>query len=131
MILDTLIQLLAQHWAAVILAVVSAWLVRNRYHNGLNKYPGPFLASLTDWWRFYDVYKQRPERTHIALHKKHGKIVRLGPNVLSFSDPEAAKTIYGLNKGFVKVFPPSLSPISYHHPLTHSLNPPPNSPTST
>ncbi|KAM7199664.1 hypothetical protein V8F33_004316 [Rhypophila sp. PSN 637] len=102
MILNTIITLLAQHWAAVVFSLVLAWLVRNRYHNGLNKYPGPFLASLTDWWRFWDVYKQRPEVTHLALHKKHGKVVRLGPNVLSFSDPEALKVIYGLNKGFVK-----------------------------
>ncbi|KAM7204895.1 hypothetical protein V8F20_003357 [Naviculisporaceae sp. PSN 640] len=102
MILNTIISLLAQHWAALLLTLTLAWLLRNRYHNGLNKYPGPFLASLTDWWRFLDVYKQRPEVTHLALHKKHGKIVRLGPNVLSFSDPEALKTIYGLNKGFIK-----------------------------
>lgn len=103
MITDMIIRVLAQHWPAIFLSVLVGWLVRNRYHNGLNKYPGPFLASLTDWWRFIDVYKRRPEVTHISLHKKHGSIVRLGPNTLSFSDPEAIKTIYGLNKGFVKV----------------------------
>ncbi|KAL2021696.1 hypothetical protein VTK56DRAFT_6788 [Thermocarpiscus australiensis] len=102
MITDQLVQLLSQHWLAAVLAVVLAWLTRNRYHNGLNKYPGPFLASLTDWWRFFDVYRRRPERSHIALHKKYGPVVRLGPNTLSFADPEALKTIYGLNKGFIK-----------------------------
>lgn len=103
MILDQILHVLAQHWVSVVLVGVLAWLVRNRYYHGLNKYPGPFLASLTDWWRFWDVYKRRPENTHIALHKKYGGVVRLGPNCLSFSDPEALKTIYGLNKGFVKV----------------------------
>ncbi|KAK0739073.1 cytochrome P450 [Apiosordaria backusii] len=102
MITDQIIHLLAQHWPAVLITVVLACLVKNRYHNGLNKYPGPFLASLTDWWRFYDVYKRRPERTQIELHRKYGPVVRLGPNTLSFADPEALKTIYGLNKGFVK-----------------------------
>ncbi|KAK4155691.1 cytochrome P450-like protein [Chaetomidium leptoderma] len=102
MITDQIIQTLSRHWLPLILAVVLAWLVRNRYHNGLNKYPGPFLASLTDWWRFLDVYGRRPERSHIALHKKYGPVVRLGPNTLSFSDPDSLKTIYGLNKGFVK-----------------------------
>ncbi|GAB1315668.1 Cytochrome P450 monooxygenase andK [Madurella fahalii] len=102
MITDRLVQVLSQHWPLVILAAGLAWLVRNRYHNGLNKYPGPFLASLTDWWRFFDVYRRRPERSHIALHRKYGPVVRLGPNTLSFSDPEALKTIYGLNKGFIK-----------------------------
>ncbi|SPQ23280.1 5856bdeb-a5c9-4d37-ae5b-558ab71ed232 [Thermothielavioides terrestris] len=102
MITDQIVQVVSQHWLAIGLAVVLAWLLRNRYYNGLNKYPGPFLASLTDWWRFFDVYGRRPERSHIALHKKYGPVVRLGPNTLSFSDPEALKTIYGLNKGFIK-----------------------------
>ncbi|KAK3998283.1 putative cytochrome P450 pisatin demethylase [Cladorrhinum sp. PSN332] len=102
MILDQLIQVLGQHWPLVLGTVVVVWLARNRYHNGLNKYPGPFLASLTDWWRFFDVYRRRPERTHIELHKKYGPVVRLGPNTLSFSDPDSLKTIYGLNKGFIK-----------------------------
>ncbi|KAK3303596.1 cytochrome P450-like protein [Chaetomium strumarium] len=102
MITDQIVLVVSQHWLPISLAVVVAWLVRNRYHNGLNKYPGPFLASLTDWWRFFDVYRRRPERTHIELHRKYGPVVRLGPNTLSFSDPEALKTIYGLNKGFIK-----------------------------
>ncbi|KAI2621967.1 cytochrome P450 [Hypomontagnella submonticulosa] len=93
---------IAQFWLPITVSVVLAWLVKNRYHNGLNKYPGPFLASLTDWWRFWDVYGQRPEVTHRKLHAKYGDVVRLGPNSLSFADPKALKTIYGLNKGFVK-----------------------------
>ncbi|KAL2264619.1 hypothetical protein VTJ83DRAFT_7129 [Remersonia thermophila] len=102
MITDQIVQVLSQHWLAIGVGLVLAWLARNRYYNGLHKYPGPFLASLTDWWRFIDVHGRRPERTHIALHKKYGPVVRLGPNTLSFSNPEALKTIYGLNKGFIK-----------------------------
>jgi cytochrome P450 len=78
------------------------YLLRNRFHNGLNAYPGPFLASLTDWWRFIDVAKRRPEVTHQRLHAQYGDVVRLGPNALSFANPSALKSIYGLNKGFVK-----------------------------
>ncbi|KAI0169008.1 cytochrome P450 [Hypoxylon sp. FL1284] len=94
--------LIAQFWLPITISVVVAWLVKNRYHNGLNKYPGPLLASLTDGWRFWDVYGQRPELTHQKLHAKYGDVVRLGPNSLSFADPKALKSIYGLNKGFVK-----------------------------
>ncbi len=102
-ITDSLISFLASHWLSLGLSVTAAWLVKNRYNHGLNKYPGPFLASLTDWWRFIDVYNRRPDITHVALHKKHGDVVRLGPNTLSFADPKALKVIYGLNKGFYKV----------------------------
>lgn len=101
---DQILRILSQHWVAVSLTALVLWLLKNRYHNGLNKYPGPLLASLTDWWRFWDVYGQRPEVTHRALHKKYGDVVRLGPNTLSFSDPRALKSIYGLNKGFIKVW---------------------------
>ncbi|KAL7622225.1 hypothetical protein AAE478_007728 [Parahypoxylon ruwenzoriense] len=93
---------IAQFWLPITISVILAWLVKNRYHNGLNKYPGPFLASLSDLWRLRDVYGQRPELTHQKLHAKYGDVVRLGPNSLSFADPKALKSIYGLNKGFVK-----------------------------
>ena len=94
---------LLRHWPTAILILTLAYLAKNRYHNGLQKYPGPLLASLTDWWRFFDVLGRRPDITQINLHKKHGDIVRYGPNALSFANPQALKTIYGLNKGFVKV----------------------------
>jgi len=110
MITDAIIQFLGQHWLALGASVAVAWLLRNRFNNGLSKYPGPFLASITDWWRFIDVYGQRPEVTHRALHKKYGDVVRLGPNTLSFSDPKALKSIYGLNKGYVKVCLPIHEP---------------------
>jgi len=98
----SLVSVLLHHWPAVLTVTIVAYILNNYFHNGLQKYPGPFLASITDWWRFYDVLKRRPELTHIRLHEKHGDIVRLGPNVLSFADPKALKTIYGLNKGFTK-----------------------------
>lgn len=101
--LESFIDLFLRNWPVVVLLVLIAHLVRNHYKHGLQKYPGPFLASLTDWWRFFDVLGRRPDITHNQLHRKHGDIVRLGPNTLSFADPQALKTIYGLNKGFVKV----------------------------
>lgn len=100
---ESVVDLVLRHWAAIGASLLVAWLVRNRYHNGLNKFPGPLAASLTDWWRFFDVWNRRPDITHNRLHEKYGDVVRLGPNVLSFADPAATKSIYGLNKGFIKV----------------------------
>lgn len=104
MITDQLFHFIRQHWLGVCLSLVVAWLAKNRYQRGLNKYPGPFLASLTDWWRFIDVWGRHAEDTYLELHKKYGPVVRVGPNLLSFADPKALKTIYGLNKGYVKVW---------------------------
>lgn len=94
-------------------ALLVLHLCLNYFHNSLHVFPGPFWARLTDIWRYLDVTGRRPELTHIALHRKHGDVVRLGPNTLSFADPKAAKVIYGLNKGFTKVEPGTRIPDTF------------------
>ena len=101
--IENLVGLFLRHWPSVALVGVALYFTLNYLNHGLNKYPGPTMASLTDWWRFFDVWGRRPDITHLALHRQHGDIIRLGPNTLSFADPKAIKTIYGLNKGFRKV----------------------------
>ncbi|RDW78590.1 cytochrome P450 [Aspergillus mulundensis] len=94
------------------------YLARKYFHNGLHRYPGPLLAKFTNLWRFLDVRGRRPEITHIALHRKYGDVVRLGPNTLSFASPNAIKVIYGLNKGFTKSeFYPVQMTVSKGEPL--------------
>jgi len=102
MVAKSFLTILIEYWLAALAVAFVAYLLKNYFNHGLNKYPGPFLASLTDWWRFVDVCRRRPEVTHLKLHAKHGDVVRLGPNALSFADPKALKSIYGLNKGYVK-----------------------------
>jgi hypothetical protein len=101
--LESILPILSAHRPTALLLLAVAYLVSQYFNNGLNKYPGPTLAKFTNWWRFWIVYKRRPDIVHYELHKKLGDIVRLGPNCLSFADPKAIKTIYGLNKGFTKV----------------------------
>ncbi len=114
--LESVIPFLREHWLVTLLPILIIYLAENWFHHGLYKYPGPFPASLTDWWRFFDVLGRRPDITHIRLHRQHGDIVRLGPNVLSFADPKALKTIYGLNKGFTKVGLQPWSKVSCSYP---------------
>ena len=102
MLIAELLPLLYTYWPVFLIGALTAHLLRNKFHNGLNKYPGPVLAGYTNWWRFFDTLSRKAEETHIKLHKSHGDIVRLGPNVLSFADPKAIKIIYGLNKGMTK-----------------------------
>ncbi|KAI0405100.1 cytochrome P450 [Xylaria palmicola] len=99
---SVVLSFVAHYWALAVVGAIGAWLIRNRYYTGLNAYPGPFIASLTDLWRLWDVWGRQSETTHRQLHAKYGDVVRLGPNTLSFADPKALKTIYGLNKGFIK-----------------------------
>ncbi|KAI1178377.1 cytochrome P450 [Nemania sp. FL0916] len=99
---SVVVSFIAQYWALGAALGIGAWLIRNRFYNGLNEYPGPFMASLTDLWRLWEVWGRKSEITHRKLHAQYGDVVRLGPKSLSFADPKALKTIYGLNKGFIK-----------------------------
>jgi hypothetical protein len=101
--LTYVLHVLEKHWILALSTIFAIYLARNYFNHGLNRYPGPFLANFTDLWRFFDVLGRRPDITHRKLHQKYGEVVRLGPNMLSFSNPRAIKTIYGRAKGFTKV----------------------------
>jgi len=60
------------------------------------------LAAYTKLWRLYDVYKGRAHLTAVALHAKHGKLVRIAPVVISVSDPNEIPKIYGVKGDFTK-----------------------------
>lgn len=90
-------------WPWLPLTAVIAWLTKCHFNRGLNKYPGPRLAAVTDWWRLYTVWTRKAHFRYLQLHEEYGDIVRLGPNTLSFSSPQAIKVIYGMNKKLGKV----------------------------
>lgn len=87
----------------VIFAVLIIRLLTNRYKRGICDIPGPLLAKYTRLWKLHSVWKGDHHHTAIDLHKKHGSLVRIGPNHISVGDPNAIPVIYGLNKGFTKV----------------------------
>ncbi|KAB5554742.1 cytochrome P450 [Coniochaeta sp. 2T2.1] len=64
--------------------------------------PGPLLARFTDVWRFRAMRSKGWSARLVNLHQKHGKLVRIGPNHVSVSDPAAIPIIYGTNPVWVK-----------------------------
>lgn len=95
---------LTSKWLYIILLVLLiSSLVKGHFNKGLNKYPAPSFASFTNWWRFFSVAGGKPQFALQKLHDRYGDIVRIGPNALSFSDPEAVKAIYGLTNRLNKV----------------------------
>lgn len=89
---------------ALISGLLLLLLLRNRFKKGLRDIPGPTLAKYTRLWKLHNVWKGDHHNTAIALHRKHGHLVRIGPKHISVGDPKAIPIIYGLNKGFTKVF---------------------------
>jgi cytochrome P450 len=68
----------------------------------LARIPGPLSARFSRLWMVQHSVAGDMHTTMIALHKKHGKLVRTAPNEVSISDPTAIKTIYGAGTKFRK-----------------------------
>lgn len=83
-------------------AVVLQFLLQ-RYQSGLITVPGPFLASLSNLYRFRLVWLEDVSDRSLRLHRKYGPLLRLGPNYVSASSPESVQAIYRAGTGFQKV----------------------------
>jgi hypothetical protein len=107
--------ILTTHWAAILLSSILLRSLYKRYASPLRQYPGPFLASITRLWKVKSTASGRTHLDHIALHRKYGPVVRIAPNEVSISSPEAARTLLSAGKRFFKtpfygVFPPPENP---------------------
>ena len=71
-----------------------SYVVYQRFLSPLSRIPGPFLASLTNWWLVYQTKTERYHRISVNLHKKYGPIVRTAPNQVSVSTPQAVRQVY-------------------------------------
>ena len=77
----------------------------------LAKYPGPWLAKVTELYPLYHSIVGDRHITFWRLHEKHGDIIRYGPNQLSVNTSTGLKAIYGVKANVQKstwysVFPP-------------------------
>ena len=68
----------------------------------LRRIPGPFFASLTNIPRLLWVRNGDAHDTHVTLHRKYGRLVRFGPNMISVSDPAEIPNIYSFSGKFPK-----------------------------
>lgn len=80
--------------------VVLTLLIYRRIH--LYHIPGPLFAGLSYIPRLVSVGKGSTHVDIINLHKKHGPLVRVGPNHVSFSDGEAITQVYSAMTKFEK-----------------------------
>ena len=87
----------------LLVVLLIAHLARNRYKSVLRDIPGPFLASLSDVWQLVHCWRGQSHNDYL-LHRKYGSsLLRLGPNKVAVSDPEAIRKIYGWKPVFAKV----------------------------
>ena len=60
----------------------------------LSKFPGPLLCKLTDLYTGYHSWIGDSHITQWKLHEIYGPVIRVGPNKLAFSSPQALQDIY-------------------------------------
>ncbi|KAK4041617.1 cytochrome P450 [Parachaetomium inaequale] len=114
-LLTTALTLLTSHWPLLLLSTLLLRSLYKRYASPLRKYPGPVLASFTRLWKVKSTASGRTHLDHIALHRRYGPVVRIAPNEVSVSSPEAARALLSAGKRFFKtpfygVFPPPENP---------------------
>jgi hypothetical protein len=78
-----------------IIALQCLYIVYCRFWSPLAGIPGPFTASFSRLWLVQQSRAGSMHRTMIELHRRHGQIVRIGPNEVSVTNPEVIKRIYG------------------------------------
>lgn len=89
---------LAQKTVQVILWIMVT-IIYNLYLHPLRKYPGPLLARATGWWYIYHLCNGTQGKAFLKAHHKYGDVVRVGPNDLDYTDPQAWNDIYGHRSG--------------------------------
>ena len=76
-------------------------LIYNIFFHPLRSFPGPPLAKISKAWSRYGNLKGRKSHRIHEAHQKYGLVVRVAPNELSFSSPDAVRDLY-TNDAFVK-----------------------------
>jgi hypothetical protein len=88
--------------ASSFMTILVIHVLRIRYRHALRKIPGSFLASFSDIDRIRSAIKGDQMTYHLDLQRKHGKLVRVGPNHVSISDGDTIPQIYGISTKFIK-----------------------------
>ncbi|KKY14815.1 putative cytochrome p450 [Diplodia seriata] len=91
---DVLLALATSMIAFFILHAIGT-VVYNVYFHPLSRYPGPLAAACTNltYWSANITGDLLPWIQ--SVHQQYGEVVRLGPNLLSYTNPDAWKDIYG------------------------------------
>ncbi|RBR25622.1 uncharacterized protein FIESC28_01585 [Fusarium coffeatum] len=78
-------------------------LTYRAFFHRLNRFPGPFIARLTNVYGTWLAVKEEHMYLEVQeLHKKYGDIVRIGPMELSIATPSAFRILHANNSPIVK-----------------------------
>ncbi|TLD14701.1 hypothetical protein PspLS_11106 [Pyricularia sp. CBS 133598] len=84
--------------SAIFAYIFVARPIYNIYFHPLSKYPGPKLWAATRIPHACAIITGRSHHKFLELHHRYGDIVRVAPNEVSFTRPDAWKSIMGYPK---------------------------------
>lgn len=79
-----------------------AHIIYRIFFHPISHIPGPLFAKTTALWLHYHAYIGDEATVIHAAHKKYGPYVRVSPNEVDISDPDAIAPIYESRGGFPK-----------------------------
>ncbi|KAI9789482.1 MAG: hypothetical protein M1816_006024 [Peltula sp. TS41687] len=68
--------------------------IYNRYFHPLRHFPGPFWASVSDFYKLWLLHTKQSHTLSLKYHEQYGPVVRAAPNLLAVNDPKLLPTIY-------------------------------------
>jgi hypothetical protein len=68
--------------------------IYNRYLHPLREFPGPFWASVSDFFKLWILHTKQVHTLGLDYHQRYGPIVRAAPNLLAVDDPMLLPQIY-------------------------------------
>ncbi|KAL2817512.1 cytochrome P450 [Aspergillus cavernicola] len=83
--------LAALPWPVVPVLLILAVVVKRRFLSSIRDNPGPFLASISSFWKVQQIINGHIEEEMLALHREHGDFVRVTDNEVSVGHPDAVK----------------------------------------
>lgn len=78
---------------ALVLVVLASTVIRRRYFSPIKDVPGPFLSSITRLHHVYHIYMGKQSHWITKLHEEYGPCVRIAPDEVSVSHPDAPKKL--------------------------------------
>ncbi|KXJ87901.1 cytochrome P450 [Microdochium bolleyi] len=90
-------------WLSYFVALYSSMLVYRVWFHPLRHFPGPRLARLSQFWGVLKTAPKTDNFRHLdRLHEQYGEYVRVGPNLLSVSDPDLVEPMHNTHTKFTK-----------------------------
>ncbi|GAP88827.1 putative cytochrome P450 [Rosellinia necatrix] len=93
----------AVSYGAYMTALFTSMLIYRAFFHPLRHFAGPRLARLSQFYHFFHIRAKVDNYRHLdRLHQKYGEYVRVGPNLLSISDPDMIEIMFHPQSNFHK-----------------------------